>query len=92
MDNSSIKQAPALIVFMCVNVWWIAPKAVLWLVSVCVFQLLDTYIMTSRELDLNTAACRLLQNIMPGLETAVVFQEKVQLYGLLSALHNEGGF
>ncbi|XP_041804490.1 DDB1- and CUL4-associated factor 1-like isoform X2 [Chelmon rostratus] len=38
--------------------------------------LLDTYIMTSRELDLNTAACRLLQNIMPGLETAVVFQEK----------------
>lgn len=40
-------------------------------------QLLDTYIMTSRELELNTAACRLLQNIMPGLETAVVFQEKV---------------
>ncbi|XP_070815845.1 DDB1- and CUL4-associated factor 1-like isoform X1 [Chaetodon trifascialis] len=38
--------------------------------------LLDTYVMTSRELDLNTAACRLLQNIMPGLETAVVFQEK----------------
>uniref|UniRef100_A0A3B4XQS5 DDB1- and CUL4-associated factor 1 n=1 Tax=Seriola lalandi dorsalis TaxID=1841481 RepID=A0A3B4XQS5_SERLL len=38
--------------------------------------LLDTYIMTSRELNLNTAACRLLQNIMPGLETAVVFQEK----------------
>ncbi|XP_045885076.1 DDB1- and CUL4-associated factor 1-like, partial [Micropterus dolomieu] len=38
--------------------------------------LLDTYIMTSRELSLNTAACRLLQNIMPGLETAVVFQEK----------------
>ncbi|KAG7235646.1 hypothetical protein INR49_002408 [Caranx melampygus] len=27
--------------------------------------LLDTYIMTSRELTLNTAACRLLQNIMP---------------------------
>ncbi|XP_067360198.1 DDB1- and CUL4-associated factor 1-like isoform X2 [Channa argus] len=38
--------------------------------------LLDTYIMTSRELSLNTAACRLLQNIMPGLETTVVFQEK----------------
>ncbi|CAK6976031.1 DDB1- and CUL4-associated factor 1-like [Scomber scombrus] len=38
--------------------------------------LLDTYIMTSRELNLNTAACRLLQNIMPGLETGVVFQEK----------------
>ncbi|KAJ4927175.1 hypothetical protein JOQ06_014911 [Pogonophryne albipinna] len=38
--------------------------------------LLDNYIMTSRELDLNTASCRLLQNIMPGLETAAVFQEK----------------
>ncbi|XP_040015460.1 DDB1- and CUL4-associated factor 1-like [Xiphias gladius] len=38
--------------------------------------LLDTYIMTSRELSLNTAACRLLQNIMMGLETAIVFQEK----------------
>lgn len=32
--------------------------------------------MTSREFPLNAAACRLLQNIMPGLETAVVFQEK----------------
>ncbi|KAK9529756.1 hypothetical protein VZT92_013830 [Zoarces viviparus] len=38
--------------------------------------LMDTYIMTSGELNLNTAACRLLQNIVPGLETAVVFQEK----------------
>ncbi|XP_056293219.1 DDB1- and CUL4-associated factor 1-like isoform X2 [Pseudoliparis swirei] len=38
--------------------------------------LMDAYIMTSRELSLNTAACRLLQNIVPGLETAVVFQEK----------------
>lgn len=43
-----------------------------------VLQLLDTYIMTSRELSLNTAACRLLQNIMPGLETSVIFQEKVR--------------
>ena len=42
-----------------------------------VFQLLDTYIMNSRELSLNTAACRLLLDIMPGLETSVVFQEKV---------------
>lgn len=48
-------------------------------ISVFVFQLMDTYIMTSRELELNTAACRLLQNIMPGLETSAVFQEKVQL-------------
>uniref|UniRef100_A0A3Q1ATS5 DDB1- and CUL4-associated factor 1 n=1 Tax=Amphiprion ocellaris TaxID=80972 RepID=A0A3Q1ATS5_AMPOC len=38
--------------------------------------LLDSYIMNSRELSLNTVACRLLQNIMPGLETAAVFQEK----------------
>ncbi|CAB1336118.1 unnamed protein product, partial [Coregonus sp. 'balchen'] len=38
--------------------------------------LVNSYVMTSRELILNTAACRLLQNIMPGLETAVVFQEK----------------
>ncbi|MGH0181756.1 UNVERIFIED_CONTAM: hypothetical protein FKN15_007446 [Acipenser sinensis] len=38
--------------------------------------LVNSYVMTSREPSLNTAACRLLQNIMPGLETAVVFQEK----------------
>lgn len=33
--------------------------------------------MNSREISLNTAACRLLQNIMPGLDSAVVFQDKV---------------
>uniref|UniRef100_A0A4W4ERL9 DDB1- and CUL4-associated factor 1 n=1 Tax=Electrophorus electricus TaxID=8005 RepID=A0A4W4ERL9_ELEEL len=38
--------------------------------------LVNSYVMTSRESPLNTAACRLLLNIMPGLETAVVFQEK----------------
>lgn len=38
--------------------------------------LVNSYVMTSREFTLNSAACRLLQNIMPGLETAVVFQEK----------------
>ncbi|XP_072307893.1 DDB1- and CUL4-associated factor 1-like isoform X1 [Eucyclogobius newberryi] len=38
--------------------------------------LLDTYILNSTELSLNTAACRLLQNIVPGLETSAVFQEK----------------
>uniref|UniRef100_A0A672Z6K5 DDB1- and CUL4-associated factor 1 n=1 Tax=Sphaeramia orbicularis TaxID=375764 RepID=A0A672Z6K5_9TELE len=38
--------------------------------------LLDTYIMASRDMILNTAACRLLQNIIPGLETTVIFQEK----------------
>lgn len=40
-------------------------------------QLVNIYVMTSREFSLNAAACRLLHNIMPGLETAVVFQEKV---------------
>ncbi|OBS75043.1 hypothetical protein A6R68_14451 [Neotoma lepida] len=38
--------------------------------------LVNAYVMTSREPPLNTAACRLLLDIMPGLETAVVFQEK----------------
>ncbi|XP_055016136.1 DDB1- and CUL4-associated factor 1-like isoform X2 [Boleophthalmus pectinirostris] len=38
--------------------------------------LLDTYILNSTEISLNTAACRLLQNIVPGLETSAVFQEK----------------
>eukprot|EP00064_Thunnus_orientalis_P017784 superscaffoldBa00003875_g17870 len=53
--------------------------------------LLDTYIMTSRELSLNTAACRLLQNIMPGLETAVIFQEKVPIMiQRLCELQSEG--
>uniref|UniRef100_A0AAV2M872 DDB1- and CUL4-associated factor 1 n=1 Tax=Knipowitschia caucasica TaxID=637954 RepID=A0AAV2M872_KNICA len=37
---------------------------------------LDTYILTSTELSLNTAACRFLHNILPGLETSGVFQEK----------------
>ncbi|XP_028843043.1 DDB1- and CUL4-associated factor 1 isoform X2 [Denticeps clupeoides] len=38
--------------------------------------LVNTYMMSSREVSLNTAACCLLLDIMPGLETAVVFQEK----------------
>ena len=60
------------------TVTWFHRSAVLLYSPVfCVLQLLNSYIMTSRELDLNTAACRLLQNIMPGLESGVVFQEKV---------------
>lgn len=43
---------------------------------------MNSYVMTSREFSLNAAACRLLQNIMPGLETAVVFQEKVGYFSL----------
>uniref|UniRef100_A0A8C4R3X2 DDB1- and CUL4-associated factor 1 n=1 Tax=Eptatretus burgeri TaxID=7764 RepID=A0A8C4R3X2_EPTBU len=38
--------------------------------------LVSAYVMSSRETYLNTAACRLLLDIMPGLETSVVFQEK----------------
>ncbi|XP_053723748.1 DDB1- and CUL4-associated factor 1-like [Synchiropus splendidus] len=45
--------------------------------------LLDNYIMTSREQTLNSAACRLLLNITPGLETAAVFQDKEGLVDLL---------
>ncbi|KAF0034720.1 hypothetical protein F2P81_012478 [Scophthalmus maximus] len=51
--------------------------------------LLDTYIMTSRELSLKTAACRLLQNIMPGLDTAIVFQEKEGLVETLFGFARE---
>lgn len=38
--------------------------------------LLDSYILSSSDLSLNTAACRFLLNIIPGLETSAVFQEK----------------
>ncbi|KAG7493398.1 DDB1-and CUL4-associated factor 1-like isoform X1 [Solea senegalensis] len=38
--------------------------------------LLDMYIMTSRDMSIKMAACRLLLDIMPGLETIVVFKEK----------------
>ncbi|XP_034442578.1 DDB1- and CUL4-associated factor 1-like [Hippoglossus hippoglossus] len=51
--------------------------------------LLDTYIMTSRELSLRTAACRLLLDIMPGLETSVVFQEKEGLVETLFGFARE---
>lgn len=34
--------------------------------------------MSSREQSLNTAACRLLHSIMPGMETAAIFQDKVR--------------
>uniref|UniRef100_A0A4W3HJP3 DDB1- and CUL4-associated factor 1 n=1 Tax=Callorhinchus milii TaxID=7868 RepID=A0A4W3HJP3_CALMI len=38
--------------------------------------LVNAYVMSSRDAPVNTAACRLLLDIKPGLETAVVFQEK----------------
>lgn len=37
--------------------------------------------MSSREAELNSAACRLLLSMAPGLDTALVFQEKVGLEG-----------
>lgn len=52
--------------------------------------LVNSYVMTSREFSLNTAACRLLQNIMPGLETAVVFQEKEGIVEKLFKWAQEG--
>ena len=60
----------------------------IWTVLVSL-QLLNSYVMSSREFCLNTAACRLLQNIMPGLETAVVFQEKVGPPPTTSPLSNQ---
>ncbi|XP_018620386.2 DDB1- and CUL4-associated factor 1-like isoform X1 [Scleropages formosus] len=52
--------------------------------------LVNNYVMTSREVPLNTAACRLLLNIMPGLETAVVFQEKEGIVERLFKWAQEG--
>lgn len=43
-----------------------------------VLQLLDSYILSSRVCCLNQAACRLLYDIMPGVETDAIFQEKVR--------------
>ncbi|XP_032243093.2 DDB1- and CUL4-associated factor 1 [Nematostella vectensis] len=47
-------------------------------------KLVNSYIMSTREeFDLNCMACRLLLNVMPGLESAMVFQETE---GLLARL------
>uniref|UniRef100_A0A3P8W8V5 DDB1- and CUL4-associated factor 1 n=1 Tax=Cynoglossus semilaevis TaxID=244447 RepID=A0A3P8W8V5_CYNSE len=45
--------------------------------------LLDMYIVSSRDASLNTAACRLFLNIIPGLETTIIFNEKDGLVGHL---------
>lgn len=37
--------------------------------------------MSSRDAELNSATCRLLLNMAPGLDTAAVFQEKVRRQG-----------
>lgn len=60
-----------------VFVWHLCQNGIYVFFSPLHLQLVNSYVMTSREFSLNAAACRLLQNIMPGLETAVVFQEKV---------------
>ncbi|XP_077995487.1 DDB1- and CUL4-associated factor 1-like [Glandiceps talaboti] len=38
-------------------------------------RLINSYIMTRRELDVKTAACRLLLDVLPGLETSIIYQE-----------------
>lgn len=47
-------------------------------------QLLDSYVMSSREAALNSAASRLLLSMAPGLDTVVVFQEKVRRGGAVA--------
>lgn len=39
---------------------------------------MDSYILSSREQNLNAAACRLLYHMLPGLETDAISQEKVR--------------
>ena len=42
------------------------------------FQLVSSYLMDNRDnVPLLTVACRLLLDVMPGLETTVVYQENV---------------
>ncbi|XP_070545766.1 DDB1- and CUL4-associated factor 1-like [Ptychodera flava] len=38
-------------------------------------RLINSYILTSRDAEVNTAACRLLLDILPGLETSITYQE-----------------
>jgi len=43
-------------------------------------KLVNTYIMSTREdFELNCSAARLLLNVMPGLESAMVFQDTVSI-------------
>lgn len=47
-------------------------------VFVLLFQLVNSYVLhAERNVAIQTLACRLLYDILPGLETAVVFQETV---------------
>ena len=44
-------------------------------------KLVNSYIMSPREdFELNCTATRLLLNVMPGLESAMVFQDTVSIY------------
>jgi len=48
------------------------------LLYILLLQLVSSYVLHSqRDLNLQTLACRLLYDILPGLETSVVFQETV---------------
>lgn len=44
-----------------------------------VFQLVGSYIISSRDKEVNTLACRLLFDVIPGLETSIVFTETVSV-------------
>ncbi len=46
------------------------------------FQLVNAYIIGSRDIEVNTLACRLLYDVIPGLETSIVFQETVSIFPL----------
>ena len=45
------------------------------------FQVVSSYLSSSRENEvLHETSCRLLLDLLPGLETSIVFQENVGLY------------
>lgn len=53
---------------------------VIFVCNIFYIQVVGEYIMSSRESEqspLHTASCRLLLDVLPGLETSVVFQETV---------------
>ena len=58
----------------------------LWCIWLCYLQLVNDYLLFRDEQDnqlawtLHTVSCRLLLDIMPGLETTVIFQDNVSVY------------
>ena len=55
-------------------------------------KLVISYIMSTREdFELNCTAARLLLNVMPGLESAMVFQDTVSVCHDLESIIEKGG-